>query len=112
MSAMQTQSRYPAVATLACFLCLLTVFGQLAHAQGYLTSGGTPAFSAPEPVELGFSDTANGNLHLNIPLASYPQRGTGHPEGVSLEYDSHIWQTNTVGSTTQWQPDTSGGWQL
>jgi hypothetical protein len=47
-----------------------------AHAQGgnYLTEVGTPPFTTVVPVQLGFVDASNGDLHLEIPLGSYPQR--------------------------------------
>jgi hypothetical protein len=71
----------PAIAILALagyFLCP-------AAAQNYLTSTGSPSFSAPEPVELGFADASNGNLHLTIPLGTYSQRGTNQPQTIALE---------------------------
>ena len=51
-------------------------------AQNYLTSTGSPSFGVPVPVEMGSVDTASGNLHLTVPLGSYPQRGTDQPEGL------------------------------
>src|SRR5277367_1788292 len=72
-------------------LLLALAFSWIGHAeaQGYLTSTGTPPFSAPEPVEYGFTDTANGNLHLEIPLGSFPQRGSNQGLAVKLVYDSN-----------------------
>lgn len=69
-------------------------------------------WTVPLPVERGYVDASNGNLHIEIPIASIPERG--HiPYTASLVYDSHIW--NTVGGTT-WQPTnvpgTWGGWRL
>ncbi|HWG20542.1 MAG TPA: hypothetical protein VG225_08415, partial [Terracidiphilus sp.] len=100
-------------------LLAIGIFAAIAHSQNYLTSTGAPAFSAPEPVEMGFVDTSNGNLHLSIPLGSYPQRGTGQPEPVILEYDSNIWQVSTFSNWTPFwwtgnYPSTSnlGGWYI
>ena len=78
-------------------------------AQNYLTSTGSPAFGTPEPVQLGFVDASNGNLHLSIPLGSYPQRATKQPEAITLEYDSSIWTPGVVGTTTEWLPTNSPG---
>ncbi|MGB9236802.1 MAG: RHS repeat-associated core domain-containing protein [Terriglobales bacterium] len=94
------------------------LFANSARCQDYLTSTGMPAFSAPEPVELGFVDASSGNLHLSIPLGSYPQRGTSQPQPVTLEYDSNIWQVySNDGITEQWAPVdmysySVGGWNL
>jgi len=68
---------------------------------------------------MGFVDTADGNLHLSIPLGSFPQRSHKQSEPVTLEYDSNIWQVNTYGST-YWTPTLFnspgvlglGGWRL
>ena len=61
-----------------------------AYGQTYLQSIGVPPWSNDLPVENGWIDAANGILHIEIPLASYPQRG-GATETVKLEYDSAIW---------------------
>jgi len=78
--------------------------------QSYLESIGVPPFTSALPVESGFINAANGNLHLEIPLASYPQRG-GREFKVSLMYDSAIWKS----ASSSWQPANSsfmGGWRL
>jgi RHS repeat-associated protein len=62
----------------------------------YLTGTG-PNFAAPYPAEMGTVDAATGNLHLEIPLGSFPQRGSKAPLVSKLVYDSHIW-------TPQWDP--------
>ncbi len=52
------------------------------------------------PVQNGYVDLANGDLHLDIPLASLPQRGGGQLR-VALIYDSAIWtQGNSLGWTS------------
>lgn len=114
----------------------ITLFFGLAwsvDAQDYSLQGGAPPFAATDPVELGFVNLANGNLHIEIPLGSYPQRG-GQPFRVSLVYDSRNWWTTcanawtpynipehcggTVGYWTGWRLVTSadrgrnGGWTL
>src|SRR5260221_11484124 len=73
-----------------CTAPLALLFQPLALAQNYLQEPGRPTFTSMEPVELGFVNVANGNLHLEIPLASFPQRGTS-PLTFSLVYDSRIW---------------------
>jgi len=58
---------------------------------GYLTAIGVPTFSASVPIENGFINVANGNLHLEIPLGgSFPQRGGGSVR-TALLYDSAFW---------------------
>jgi hypothetical protein len=51
---------------------------------------GAPPFSTKLPVENGSIDAATGNLHLEFPLGTFPQRG-GPPLKVALTYDSSIW---------------------
>lgn len=68
----------------------LTSFGQAQPNPNYLLQTGSPTFTAAEPVEVGFVNVANGNLHLEIPLVSAPQRGRlGFT--AKLVYDSRIW---------------------
>ncbi len=81
------------------------------RAQGYLNQIGAPTFTTAQPVELGFINLANGNLHQEIQLASFPQRGAG-PYTAALVYDSRIWQV----VSSSWQPtnvvNSQGGWRL
>jgi RHS repeat-associated protein len=87
---------------------LLLVFATnvpTAKAQTYLQSAGSPSFSTRIPVQSGYVDAANGRLHLEIPMGSYPQRG-GHPYNVSFNYDSNIWASTSM----SWQPTNVGGW--
>jgi RHS repeat-associated protein len=92
---------------MACMMCMLV---KPAGAQ-YTTAAGTPTFSTAMPVEMGFTNVANGNLHLEIPLASFPQRGK-LTYNARLVYDSLIW---TI-SGNQWSPtnipNSMGGWRL
>jgi YD repeat-containing protein len=90
-----------------------------AVAQSYMDDPGIPAFTTAFPVEHGFINLANGNLHLEIPIASYPQRGNKLQYHARLVYDSRFWTYNPIDDTrpTAWQPDgvPSGpgiGWRL
>ena len=88
-------------------LIVVSCLSGVALAQNYLTSTGTPAFSTPEPAEYGFIDTANGNLHLQIPLGSYPQRGSSKPEPVLFTYEANnVWAI--AGVNPYWLAQ--GGW--
>jgi hypothetical protein len=80
----------------------------VALAQGYLDQTGLPTFTTSELVEMGVVNLANGNLHIEIPLASTSQRG-GMQYEAKLVYDSRIWkQLNGV----VWSPEANGGWKL
>lgn len=95
---------------------LLSLFLRPVFGQNYLTATGSPSFGTPLPVALGTVDASTGNLHLSIPLGSYPQRGTSQPEPVTLEYDSNIWTVGLVGYVPSWVPNngpamwSNGGW--
>jgi RHS repeat-associated protein len=96
-------------------ICFVGPFGGLLHAQDYSTSTGTPSFSLPYPVEMGIVDAATGNLHLEIPFGSFPQRGLG-TVNVKLVYDSHIWKPQPSGSSLAWVAVADGfydqGWRI
>lgn len=51
--------RFAIFLVLSLICCFLVLPSQ---AQNYLTATGGPSYSAPEPVEYGFVETANGNL--------------------------------------------------
>jgi RHS repeat-associated protein len=71
-----------------------------ARAQQYSENAiGLPAFSEILPVEKGFINVPNGNLHLEIPLGSFPQRGE-KKTNVYLAYDSSIWYA----ASAYWTP--------
>ncbi len=55
-------------------LCAVALgFGSVAPAQvDYSVQIGTPTFTTPSPLEMGFGNLANGNEHLEIPLGSFP----------------------------------------
>ncbi len=94
---------------LAAILCSL--LAPSLRAQNYLGQTGVPTFTTALPVELGFLNAGNGNLHLTVPLGSFPQRGSV-PFGAGLVYDSSIWQI----VSSSWQPinvaNSWGGWRL
>jgi RHS repeat-associated protein len=83
-------------------LALLGVLGTVLQAQNYLTSTGDPGFGMPYPAEMGTVDAATGNLHLEIPLGSFTQRGTSAAFVPKLLYDSHIWTVPTDGMSRVW----------
>ncbi len=99
---------------LSCGVILASVavdYGQ----TNYLLQTGSPTFTAAEPVELGFVNAANGNLHIEIPIAAMPQRG-GIAYTAKFVYDSRIWQVVNNGSSQSWQPTnvsgSKGGWRF
>ncbi len=97
------------VAICAVFLALLpsTIF-----AQSYLTQIGSPTFTTAEPVELGYVNVGNGNLHNQVLMTSSPQRGA-RSFSAGLMYDSRIWQ---ISASNAWQPtnvlNSQGGWRF
>jgi RHS repeat-associated protein len=93
------------------FLCPLRCISQTPP-NDYLDRVGIPDWSVNEPVEMGAINLANGNLHLEIPMASLAQRGE-KPFGVKLVYDSTIWGHSWP---TVWYPNAMigslGGWRV
>jgi len=95
--------RLPGTVGIAIAIIVLTgAMGNSALAQNYLTTTGVPTFSAPEPAEYGFVESANGNLHLEFPFGSFPERGSKEPYNLRLVYDSHIWQVGSSSSGATW----------
>lgn len=95
----------------------LVVIAIPGKAQDYLNAVGNPAFSVQIPVENGFINVANGNLHLEFPLATHKQRGS-LTLNERLVYDSRIWKIVHY-SGYYWWPlgvpntsDTQGGWRF
>lgn len=76
-------------------VCLLFFSSQMPAQEDYLLQLGPPPNGSTIPVELGFINLTNGNLHLEVPLGSFPQRGS-LPYKASLVYDSRIWVPWTV----------------
>ena len=64
-------TKVPWLGLAAVFLCSL--LPPALCAQNYLGQTGAPTFTTALPVELGFLNAANGNLHLTVPLGSFPQ---------------------------------------
>src|SRR5882672_10002968 len=83
-------------------------FGQ----QSFMDEPGIPAFTASFPVEHGFINIPNGALHLEIPIASYPQRGSKLQYHARLVYDSRFWtfDPNPEDSPSGWQPNGVSGY--
>jgi hypothetical protein len=79
------------------------LFPTSAPAQGYFQAFGLQPWSAPIPVTGGYMDAANGNLRIEIPIASIAERGHV-PFVAKLVYDSHIWSEVTNSGSTSWQP--------
>lgn len=96
------------------FAFTLLVCGRT-YAQGYLTAIGNTTFSLNVPVQQGYVNVANGDLHLTIPLGVFPQRGR-QAISAELDYDSRIWQIVNTGSGNSWQPtnvpNSLGGWRF
>jgi RHS repeat-associated protein len=78
----------------------------------YLERIGVPDFSVNDPVEMGAINVANGNLHLEIPLASLTQRSKA-PFRLNLVYDSQIYG---IPFGNVWRPNAMigslGGWRV
>lgn len=68
----------------------------------YLGQIGFPQFSTQVPVELGTVNTANGNLHLEIPVIGMPGRGSTSYRARFM-YDSRKWEIFDNGTSKVWQ---------
>ena len=81
------------------------------RAQSYVYQFGNNPWSVPVSVPGGYVDAANGNLHIEIPIAAMPERGSV-PFVAKLVYDSHIW----IPGTSSWLPinvpNSWSGWRL
>lgn len=99
------------------FLCLLIFcvgHATTSVAQGYLSATGSPSFSVNIPIPNGYINVANGNLHLEIPLASPKQRGNLQLN-EKLVYDSRIWEIIHYSGYYWWPlnvPNSSVGWRF
>lgn len=92
-----------------------------AIAQNYLYGTGNQTWGINIPIENGYINVANGELHLEIPLSTLPQRGSV-PLQESLVYDSRIWHLVGIGSGYSFIPDnvlgtvggfnSTGGWRF
>ena len=94
--------------------CLILGTAQTANAQDSVYSYGLNVDSVPLPVENGYVDALNGNLHLEIPITALQERGRV-PFVAKFEYDSHIWQQVAPVGPVLWQPtnipNSNGGWR-
>ena len=83
--------------------------------NGHLNAIGIPTYTGIVPVESGFIKAANGALHLEIPLGTFPQRGV-HEFKAALIYDSNIWSGGGLDGNIPAANDTIsrslGGWRL
>jgi len=70
----------PSLAIASLLLCTVPT----ASAQGI------PWYTIPLPIPNGFVDAATGNLHIEIPIASLPQRN-GDPLVANLTYDGNLY---------------------
>jgi RHS repeat-associated protein len=109
LAAIKRGSHVKALHLVACFCFVGALLAPVGCAQNYLSSAGQPTYSTPQSVELGFVDAATGNLHIEIPLGSYPQRANRDPLVYRLAYDSNIWSISSTSNT--WVPG-QGGWSL
>ena len=73
------------------------------QAQRYIYDAGNPTYGVNIPVENGFINVTNGNLHMEFHLANTPQRGNLHLD-EKLVYDSHFWEIGAY-SNYYWWPD-------
>lgn len=102
--------RKPAVICLCFAFCLIVT--NCTYAQNYVYATGNPTFSTQIPIENGFINVNNGDIHIEIPLATQPQRGRLQL-AEKLVYDSRIWKIVSNGGYS-WQPtnvaNSMGGW--
>jgi RHS repeat-associated protein len=84
-------------------------------AQSYLYGTGTQTWGINLPIENGFINVANGEVHLEISLANHAQRGS-LALNEALVYDSRIWQIIANGSSYGFQPtnvpNSMAGWRF
>ena len=106
--------RKPWVVFLAVGMVLLS-WSLPAQNPPYLLETGRPTFTTPEPVPMGFINLANGNLHIEIPVATVPQR-SGKPFVAMMVYDSRIWKIVDNGFEVFWSsdniPGSTFGWRF
>jgi hypothetical protein len=82
-------------------------------AQNYVYATGAPSFSTQIPIENGFINVNNGDVHIELPLATHTQRGRLQLN-ERLIYDSRIWRIIYGGGAYAWSPtnvaNSMGGW--
>lgn len=98
---------------LLCLAFVLSATKQL-RAQNYVYATGNPTFSTQIPIENGFINVNNGEIHIEIPLAQNAQRGKVQLD-ERLIYDSRIWKIIQNGGYS-WSPtnveNSMGGWRF
>jgi RHS repeat-associated protein len=98
------------------FLVVLDSLSSLpVDAQNYLYGTGSQTWGINIPIENGFINVANGQVHLEITLANHAQRGS-LSLNEALVYDSRIWQIVSNGSSYSFQPtnvsNSQAGWRF
>src|SRR5712671_8123659 len=105
------KSTFSSRTIIAFAIALMFLLACVCQAQTYLNATGIPTFATTSKVENGFVNLGNGNLHLEIDLGTFPQRGQ-IKLGAKLVYDSRIWQV----VNGAWQPtnvaNSQGGWRF
>ena len=104
--------------------CILLVFALSAmfcmhgncqtSSSDYVYATGNPNFSVNIPVENGFINVANGDLHLEFPLSQLKQRGNLALD-EKLVYDSRVWMIGHYSNYYWWPtnvPNSSDGWRF
>ncbi len=92
-------------AALVCIAVLWSAaVGTAQTSTDYLLQTGAPSFTTLEPVELGFVNASNGNLHLEIRVLPTRERGS-QAYIAHFIYDSRIWEASAGG----WHPDNVTG---
>src|SRR5258708_17690151 len=105
-------ARVPLTCLVALYCAAVAVFlASPVSAQDYTQQIGSPTFSSMEPVELGFVNAGNGNLHMEISLASFPQRAR-RPLSYSLVYDSRLWLYSASYWVLTSNAASLGGWRF
>lgn len=98
----------------AAVVCFLAFRSNVANAQTYISAVGNPSFGINLPVPNGYINIANGNLHLEIPLATLKQRGALQLN-ERLVYDSRIWEIVQYNNYYWWPlnvPNSQAGWRF
>jgi hypothetical protein len=82
---------------LLALLVLLTATFSSANAQGYLYATGSPIYSTSLPIDRGIVNVNNGDIHLEIPLATKQQRGS-----LSLN-EKLVYDSRNLEDRAEWQ---------
>jgi len=90
------------ICAVSAMLCALSAISRAQDASSYLFQTGQPSFGAVDKFPGGTVDISNGNLHIEIPLAGSPQRGS-LPLNLKLVYDSRlIWAVASSSQGSFW----------